>query len=136
MADVAPMTPYLPTVVSVSPEIEIANVELLNSPYPARREVHVKRVEGAWLNHRTAVIGAFRRAQRLALAVIGLQVFTAKDLAFWSHSGRRVLKLHRLDSQPWRNDCAHSRLPAVLPTAFDGGLTSTSLKCSLPMSSS
>ena len=37
MADVAPMTPYLPTVVSVSPEIEIANVELLISPYPGYR---------------------------------------------------------------------------------------------------
>jgi hypothetical protein len=37
MADVSPMTPYLPTVVSVSPEIEIANVELLDSPYPGYR---------------------------------------------------------------------------------------------------
>jgi hypothetical protein len=37
MAQVAPMTPYLPTVVSVSPEIEIANVELLSSPYPGYR---------------------------------------------------------------------------------------------------
>ena len=37
MARVAPMTPYLPTVVSVSPEIEIANVELLSSPYPGYR---------------------------------------------------------------------------------------------------
>jgi hypothetical protein len=37
IADVAPMTPYLPTVVSVSPEIEIANVALLDSPYPGYR---------------------------------------------------------------------------------------------------
>ena len=37
MADVAPMTPYLPTVVSVAPEIEIADVEVLNSPYPGYR---------------------------------------------------------------------------------------------------
>jgi hypothetical protein len=37
MVEVAPMTPYLPTVVSVSPEIEIANVELLSSPYPGYR---------------------------------------------------------------------------------------------------
>jgi hypothetical protein len=37
MIAVAPMTPYLPTVVSVSPEIEIANVELLSSPYPGYR---------------------------------------------------------------------------------------------------
>jgi hypothetical protein len=37
MVDVAPMTPYLPTVVSVSQEIEVANVELLNSPYPGYR---------------------------------------------------------------------------------------------------
>jgi hypothetical protein len=37
MVDVAPMTPYLPTVVSASPEIEIANVELLNTPYPGYR---------------------------------------------------------------------------------------------------
>jgi len=37
MVEVAPMTPYLPTVVSVSPQIEIANVELLNSPYPGYR---------------------------------------------------------------------------------------------------
>src|SRR3954471_15649790 len=34
LAAVAPMTPYLPTVVSVSPRIEIANVELLTAPYP------------------------------------------------------------------------------------------------------
>jgi hypothetical protein len=37
MAAVAPMTPYLPTAVSVSPLIEIANVELLNAPYPGYR---------------------------------------------------------------------------------------------------
>jgi hypothetical protein len=37
MADVAPMTPYLPTVVSVSPDIEITNVELLSAPYPGYR---------------------------------------------------------------------------------------------------
>ena len=37
MADVAPMTPYLPTVVSVSPRVEIANVELLTAPYPGYR---------------------------------------------------------------------------------------------------
>jgi hypothetical protein len=37
MADVAPMTPYLPTVVCVSPDIEIVNVELLDSPYPGYR---------------------------------------------------------------------------------------------------
>jgi hypothetical protein len=37
MVDVATMTPYLPTVVSVSPQIEVSNVELLNSPYPGYR---------------------------------------------------------------------------------------------------
>jgi hypothetical protein len=37
MVEVAPMTPYLPTVVSVSPRIEVANVELLNAPYPGYR---------------------------------------------------------------------------------------------------
>jgi hypothetical protein len=37
MVPVAPMTPYLPTVVCVSPQIEIANLELLNSPYPGYR---------------------------------------------------------------------------------------------------
>jgi hypothetical protein len=37
MADVAPMTPYLPTVACVSPDIEIVNVELLSSPYPGYR---------------------------------------------------------------------------------------------------
>ena len=59
MATVAPMTPYLPTVVSVSPEIEIANVELLSAPYPGYRitlrnlgakavsNVHVQSYRGA-----------------------------------------------------------------------------------------
>jgi hypothetical protein len=37
MATVAPLTPYLPTVVSVTPLVEIANVELLNAPYPGYR---------------------------------------------------------------------------------------------------
>jgi hypothetical protein len=37
MVEAAPMTPYLPTVVSASPRIEISNVELLNSPYPGYR---------------------------------------------------------------------------------------------------
>jgi hypothetical protein len=37
MVTVAPMTPYLPTVVSVSPRIEIAQVEILNAPYPGYR---------------------------------------------------------------------------------------------------
>jgi hypothetical protein len=37
MVAVAPMTPYLPTMVSVSPQIEVANVELLNAPYPGYR---------------------------------------------------------------------------------------------------
>ena len=37
MVDVGTMTPYLPTVVSVSSQIEIANVELLNAPYPGYR---------------------------------------------------------------------------------------------------
>ena len=32
MAAVAPMTPYLPTAISVSPEIEVSNIELLNAP--------------------------------------------------------------------------------------------------------
>jgi hypothetical protein len=27
-----PMTPYLPTAISVSPEIEVSNIELLNAP--------------------------------------------------------------------------------------------------------
>jgi hypothetical protein len=34
MAAVAPMTPYLPTAISVSPEIEVSNIELLSAPYP------------------------------------------------------------------------------------------------------
>lgn len=37
MATVAPLTPYLPTVVSVTPLIEIADLELLTSPYPGYR---------------------------------------------------------------------------------------------------
>jgi len=37
MVDVPPMTPYVPTVVCVSPQIEVANVELLNAPYPGYR---------------------------------------------------------------------------------------------------
>jgi hypothetical protein len=37
MATVAPMTPYFPTVVSVTPLIEIANVAILNAPYPGYR---------------------------------------------------------------------------------------------------
>src|SRR5438876_1293556 len=37
MAAVAPMTPFLPTVLSVSPRIEVANVELLTVPYPGYR---------------------------------------------------------------------------------------------------
>jgi hypothetical protein len=37
MVEAATMTPYLPTVVSVSPQIEVSNVELLNSPYPGYR---------------------------------------------------------------------------------------------------
>jgi hypothetical protein len=37
MVEAASMTPYLPTVVSASPRIEISNVELLNSPYPGYR---------------------------------------------------------------------------------------------------
>jgi hypothetical protein len=37
MVAVAPMTPYLPTMVSVSQQIEVANVELLNAPYPGYR---------------------------------------------------------------------------------------------------
>ena len=37
MVDVAPMTPYLPTMVSVSAEIEITNVELRDAPYPGYR---------------------------------------------------------------------------------------------------
>jgi hypothetical protein len=37
MANVAPMTPYLPTVVSVSPDIEISSVDLQTAPYPGYR---------------------------------------------------------------------------------------------------
>jgi hypothetical protein len=37
MVNVAPMTPYLPTAVSVSPQIEIAHIELLSAPYPGYR---------------------------------------------------------------------------------------------------
>lgn len=37
MIEVAPLTPYLPTVVSVSPQIEIASVDILNAPYPGYR---------------------------------------------------------------------------------------------------
>ncbi len=37
MMSVAPMTPYLPTVFSVSPRIEITQVELLTAPYPGYR---------------------------------------------------------------------------------------------------
>jgi hypothetical protein len=37
MVDAAPMTPYLPTAVSVSPRIEITGIELRNAPYPGYR---------------------------------------------------------------------------------------------------
>src|SRR5262249_40386916 len=37
MAAVAPFTPYPPTVVSVSPEIEIASLEVRSAPYPGYR---------------------------------------------------------------------------------------------------
>jgi hypothetical protein len=37
MVDVGTLTPNLPTVVSVSPDVEIANVELLTAPYPGYR---------------------------------------------------------------------------------------------------
>jgi hypothetical protein len=37
MVTVAPMTPYLPTAISVSPQIEISNIELLSAPYPGYR---------------------------------------------------------------------------------------------------
>ena len=37
MARVTPMTPYLPTVFSASPRIEIAGVALLTAPYPGYR---------------------------------------------------------------------------------------------------
>ena len=34
MIDVAPLTPFLPTVVSVSPDVEVANVDVRDAPYP------------------------------------------------------------------------------------------------------
>jgi hypothetical protein len=37
MVDVAPLTPFVPTVVSVSPAIEVANVDVRNAPYPGYR---------------------------------------------------------------------------------------------------
>jgi len=37
MAEVAPMTPYLPTVSSVSPQIEFVGVEVTNTPFPRYR---------------------------------------------------------------------------------------------------
>jgi hypothetical protein len=37
MADVAPMTPFVPTVISVSADIEIADVEVHDAPYPGYR---------------------------------------------------------------------------------------------------
>ncbi len=37
MADVAPMTPFVPTVISASPDIEIADVEVRSAPYPGYR---------------------------------------------------------------------------------------------------
>ena len=37
MADVAPMTPFVPTVISVSPDIEIAGVDVHDAPYPGYR---------------------------------------------------------------------------------------------------
>ena len=37
MADVAPMTPFVPTVISVSPDIEIADVGVHDAPYPGYR---------------------------------------------------------------------------------------------------
>ncbi len=37
MVDVAPMTPFVPTVISVSPDIAIANVEVHDAPYPGYR---------------------------------------------------------------------------------------------------
>jgi hypothetical protein len=37
LAEAAPLTPYLPTVFSVTPKLEIAAVELLNAPYPGYR---------------------------------------------------------------------------------------------------
>jgi hypothetical protein len=37
LAEAAPFTPYLPTVFSVTPNLEIADVALLNAPYPGYR---------------------------------------------------------------------------------------------------
>jgi hypothetical protein len=37
MAEVAPLTPFVPTVISVSPDIEVADVEVRNAPYPGYR---------------------------------------------------------------------------------------------------
>jgi hypothetical protein len=37
LAEAAPLTPYLPTVFSVTPKLEIAAVDLLNAPYPGYR---------------------------------------------------------------------------------------------------
>jgi len=37
LAEAAPLTPYLPTVFSITPNLEIAAVELLNAPYPGYR---------------------------------------------------------------------------------------------------
>ena len=37
LAEAAPLTPYLPTVFSVTPNVEIAAVELLTAPYPGYR---------------------------------------------------------------------------------------------------
>ena len=37
MVDVAPLTPFVPTVISVSPDIEIADVEVHDAPYPGYR---------------------------------------------------------------------------------------------------
>ena len=37
LADAVPMTPFLPSVVSVSPEIEVSQVDTLSAPYPGYR---------------------------------------------------------------------------------------------------
>ena len=37
LAEAAPMTPYLPTVFSATPNLEITSVELMNAPYPGYR---------------------------------------------------------------------------------------------------
>jgi hypothetical protein len=37
LADAVPMTPFLPSVVSVTPEIEISDVDTLSAPYPGYR---------------------------------------------------------------------------------------------------